>query len=97
MVLLIINLGLYDDHFHMMDWFFNVFGIFWWIPMIIGISSYILISIIIGLFMHKDAIKRRIPNPEIWLLIGLIFNLLGLVIYLLARSNYETVESKRVA
>lgn len=78
----------------MMDWLFAIFGPFWWIPMLIGGLSYFAISLVIGFFIHKDAIEKRISNPEIWLLIGIIFNLLGLIIYLLARRNYKTQDYK---
>jgi Na+-driven multidrug efflux pump len=84
----------YDDHFHMMDWWFNLFGPFWWIFMILGWAIFIGSSIIIAYYVHKDALKRGIDNPEIWLIICLIFNIIGLLIYLLVRSNYNMVEQR---
>ncbi|MBY9010564.1 MAG: hypothetical protein KGD74_11920 [Candidatus Lokiarchaeota archaeon] len=78
---------------HMMDGWFNVFGLYGWIFMIVGTVTYIGLSVLIAYYLHKDALRREIKNSEFWLLIGLILNLLGLVIYLLVRNSYnqETV------
>ena len=75
--------------YHMMDWWLNVFGPYGWIFMIVGTVTYIGLSVLIAYYVHKDALRRGIKNSEIWLLIGLILNLLGLVIYLLFRNNYN--------
>ncbi|TFG06995.1 MAG: hypothetical protein EU539_06115 [Promethearchaeota archaeon] len=80
---------MHEDSYHMMDWWTNIFGPFWWIFMVIWWVLWISSSIIMAYFVHKDAVRRKIPNPEIWLLIVLIFNVLGLLIYFLARGNYE--------
>ena len=77
------------QEYHMMDWWFNIFGPFSWIFMILGTVTFLGLSIIIAYYLHKDALKRGIKNSELWLLIGLILNLLGLVIYLLVRNNYN--------
>jgi hypothetical protein len=77
--------------YHMMDWWFNVFGPYGWIFMIVGTVTYIGLSVLIAYYVHKDAIRRGIKNSELWLLIGLILNLLGLVIYLLVRNSYNQV------
>jgi Na+-driven multidrug efflux pump len=86
------------EHFHMMDWWYNLFGPFWWIFMALGMIIYIVTGIIIGYKVHKDAIRRNIANSEVWLIIALIFNVVGLFLYLLVRSNYiqdrEVSESK---
>jgi uncharacterized membrane protein YidH (DUF202 family) len=82
------------DH-HMMDWFVNLFGPFWLIVMILGMAIYFLVSIIIAYYVHRDAIRRGIKNSEIWLLIGLILNVFGLLIYLLVRRNYDEDISPR--
>ncbi|MBY9014390.1 MAG: hypothetical protein KGD68_01730 [Candidatus Lokiarchaeota archaeon] len=75
--------------FHMMDGWFNLFGIYGWIFMIVGMVTYIGLSLIIAYYLHKDALRRGIKNSEFWLVIGLILNLLGLVIYLLVRNSYN--------
>ena len=75
--------------YHMMDWWFNIFGPYGWIFMIVGTVMYIGLSGLIAYYVHKDALRREIKNSEIWLLIGLILNLLGLVLYLLVRNSYN--------
>ncbi|TES99711.1 MAG: hypothetical protein E3J90_04635 [Promethearchaeota archaeon] len=81
--------------YHMMDWYFNVFGPYGWIFMIVGTITYIALSVLIAYYLHKDALRREIKNSELWLLIGLILNLLGLVMYLLVRNSYnQETESK---
>ena len=81
--------------YHMMDWYFNVFGPYGWIFMIVGTVTYIGLSVLIAYSLHKDALRRGIKNSELWLLIGLILNLLGLVMYLLVRNSYnQETESK---
>ncbi len=79
------------DHDHMMDWMFNIFGPFWWIFMLFGFFIYIGISIVMAYYVHKDALRLRIHNSEIWLIIVLIFNIIGLLVYLLVRGNYREV------
>jgi len=77
------------DHFHMMDWGYNIAGDFWWIFIALGWVIFITSSILIAYFVHKDAIRRGIANSEVWLIIGLIFNVFGALIYLLVRENYK--------
>ncbi|HVR42694.1 MAG TPA: PLDc N-terminal domain-containing protein [Thermoanaerobaculia bacterium] len=45
------------------------------------------ISIAIAIWIHRDATARNIPNAVLWALLGFLFNLVGLVIYLIARKN----------
>ncbi|MHA1195105.1 MAG: hypothetical protein ACTSRH_00125 [Promethearchaeota archaeon] len=78
------------EEFHMMDWWIGIFGPFWWIFMILGWAIYISVSILLAYYVHKDAIKRNIVNSEIWLIIVLIFNVLGYLIYILVRNNYNS-------
>jgi len=80
---------LQTEHFHMMDWWFDLFGSFSWIFMLSGWIIYIAVSVFIAYYVHKDAIRRGIKNSEFWLVIGLIFNLLGLLLYLIVRGNYR--------
>ena len=74
---------------YMMDGWFNVFGLYGWIFMIVGTVTYIGLSVLIAYYLHKDALRRDIKNSEFWLLIGLILNLFGLIIYLLVRNSYD--------
>jgi len=73
----------------MMDWWLNVFGPYGWIFMIVGTVMCLGLSVLIAYYVHKDALRRGIKNSEIWLLIGLVLNLLGLVLYLLVRNSYN--------
>ncbi len=79
----------HDGDFHMMDWWYSIFGPYLWLVMVLGISLYIIFSVTIAYYVHKDAIRRGIGNSEVWLIISLIFNVLGLLVYLLVRGNYE--------
>ena len=74
---------------HMMDWWLNVFGPYGWIFMIVGTIIYIGLSVLIAYYLHKDALRRGVKNSEFWLLIGLILNVLGIVLYLLVRNSYN--------
>jgi Trk-type K+ transport system membrane component len=60
-----------------------------WVFMLVGGIIYFVVSLLIARYMHKDAIKRGIKNSEIWLLIGFFLNLIGLVLYLFVRKNYN--------
>jgi hypothetical protein len=84
-----ISMMIQTEHFHMMDWWIDLFGPFSWIFMVSGSIIYIALSVFIAYYVHKDAIRRGIKNSEFWLVIGLIFNLLGLLLYLIVRGNYR--------
>ena len=73
----------------MMDWWFDFFGPFSWFFMVSGWIIYIGLSVFIAYYVHKDAVRRGIKNSEFWLVIGLIFNLLGLLLYIIVRGNYR--------
>ncbi|MFX0046744.1 MAG: hypothetical protein ACFE8G_01115 [Candidatus Hermodarchaeota archaeon] len=66
----------------------GVFGPFGWVFMLIGGIVALVIGVLIANYMHKDAIKRGI-NAEFWLVFGLIFNVFGLILYLIVRKNYN--------
>jgi hypothetical protein len=84
-----INMLLETEHFHMMDWTYDLFGPLSRIFMVSGGLIFVALSVFIAYYVHKDAIRRGIKNSEFWLVIGLIFNLLGLLLYLIVRSNYR--------
>ena len=78
-----------SGNYDMMDWWYNLLGPAWWIYMVIGMVAFFAIGVILAYYTHKDAIRRGIQNSEIWLLIVLIFNILGVLVYLLVRGNYQ--------
>lgn len=45
------------------------------------------ISIAIALWIWRDAKERNIASAPLWAILGFLFNVLGLVIYLIARKN----------
>jgi len=57
--------------------------------MLVGGILYFVVSLLIAKYMHKDAIRREIKNSEIWLLIGFFLNVIGLLLYIFVRKNYE--------
>lgn len=71
----------------------GVFGPFGWVIMLIGGIIYLVISVLIANYMHKDAIKRGI-NAEFWLALGLFLNAFGLMVYLIVRNNYKQVRKE---
>ena len=62
---------------------------FHWICMLVGGVVLIVVNLLIAKYMHKDALKRGIKNIEFWLLIGFILGVLGLLLYVFVRKNYE--------
>ena len=60
-----------------------------WICMLVGVVVLIVVNLLIAKYMHKDALKRNIKNSEFWLLTGFILGLLGLLLYIFVRKNYE--------
>ena len=61
---------------------------FVWVFMLIGGIAYLVISVLIANYLHKDAIKRGI-NSEFWLVFGLFLNIFGLILYLIVKNNYN--------
>lgn len=62
---------------------------FLWIYMLVGGIILLVVDLLIARYMHKDALKRGIKNSEFWLLIGFLLGLLGLLLYVFVRKNYE--------
>lgn len=54
------------------------------------------ISIAIALWIYRDASERKIPSAPLWAILGFLFNILGLVIYLVARNNLTPPSSGEV-
>jgi len=83
------NDGSHMGESYMMGWWFDVFGPYGWIFMMFGWILYFVVGIVLAYYVHKDAVRRGILNSELWLIIILIFNILGVILYLLVRKNYE--------
>ena len=49
----------------------------------------LVMSIIIAVWMYRDATARGDSQAVLWAVIGLLFNLLGLIIYIIARKNSQ--------
>ena len=81
-----------ENGYHMMDWWWDVFGPNAWIFMMLGWVIFLGIAILLAYYVHKDAVKRGIANAEIWLIIILVFNVVGVILYLLVRKNYEVTQ-----
>ncbi|MFX1454388.1 MAG: hypothetical protein ACFFDB_03350 [Promethearchaeota archaeon] len=64
-------------------------GPYHWLFMLIGGVVLIIVNLFVAKYMHKDALKRGIKNSEFWLLIGFILGVIGLLLYVFVRKNYE--------
>ena len=62
---------------------------FLWIYMLVAGIILLVLNLLIAKYMHKDALKRGIKNSEFWLLIGFLLGLLGLLLFVFVRKNYE--------
>ena len=62
---------------------------YYWIYMLVGGIVLLVVNLFIAKYIHKDAIKRDIKNSEFWLLIGFILGLIGLLLYVFLRKDYE--------
>jgi NADH:ubiquinone oxidoreductase subunit 3 (subunit A) len=51
---------------------------------------FLVLSIGIALWIFRDATERGIQAPPLWAILGFFLNVLGLVIYLIARKNMST-------
>ena len=62
---------------------------FHWIYMLVGGIILLVVNLYIAKYLHKDALKRNIKNSEFWLFIGFIFSVVGFLLYVVVRKNYE--------
>ena len=60
---------------------------------LVGILPFI-IWIIIGIWMYKDA-KKRDENAVLWLIVGLVAGLIGLIIWFVVRPSMDEVRRNR--
>ncbi|MHA1672545.1 MAG: hypothetical protein ACTSYI_02870 [Promethearchaeota archaeon] len=74
---------------HMMDWWFETFGNWVWVFMILGWVIYFGLSGLFAYLVHKDALRRKMENPDIWMILVFFSNIVGVFLYFLARSNYS--------
>jgi len=65
------------------------FSPFHWVYMLVGGIVLLVVNLLIAKYMHKDAIKRGIQNSEFWLIIGFFLSVIGLLLYVFVRKNYE--------
>ena len=54
------------------------------------------ISIAIAFWIYRDAKERNIPSAPLWAILGFLFSVLGLIIYLVARNNLTPPSSGAV-
>lgn len=66
--------------------FAGVFCVIWLVSLIIWIA--------IGVWMYKDA-KKRDENAVLWLIVGLLLGIIGVIIWLIVRPDMSEVERKR--
>ncbi|MFW6040530.1 MAG: hypothetical protein ACOC85_01700 [Thermoplasmatota archaeon] len=64
----------------------GAFCFLWIIPLIIWI--------LIGVWLYKDAEKRG-KNGVLWLLVGLVAGIIGLIIWLIVRPSMEEVRREK--
>ena len=60
-----------------------------WIYMLVGGIVLFVVNLFIARYVHKDAIKRGIKNSEFWLFMSFFFGVVGLLLYIFVRKNYE--------
>ncbi len=71
----------------------DLLGPILYVLMALAAAAYLVVALLIAKYMHKDAIKRGIKNSEIWLLLGFFLSVLGLILYVVVRKNYDTERS----
>ncbi|MHA1888080.1 MAG: PLDc N-terminal domain-containing protein [Promethearchaeota archaeon] len=79
-----------DNHGHMMDWWFDIFGIDAGLYMFLGMILMLSLGLIFAVFIYRDAIKRPHMNAELWMIIIILFNIVGIILYFLVRDTPST-------
>ncbi|MHA1611495.1 MAG: hypothetical protein ACTSVZ_13145 [Promethearchaeota archaeon] len=87
MLNILLTVGTTD--YHMMDWWFDTFGNWAWVFMILGWVIYFGLSGLFAYLVHKDALRRKMDNPDIWMILVFFSNIVGVFLYCLAKSNYS--------
>ncbi len=67
-------------------WCAGAFCLIWLIPTVIWI--------VIAIWMYKDA-KKRDENAVLWLIVGLLLGIIGLIIWFVVRPDMSEVEQKK--
>ncbi len=65
----------------------SMFGLFAFAGIAICWAVLIIIWIVLAIWVYKDAKKRNMDNPVLWLIITLLLGLIGLIIYLVVRPK----------
>ncbi|GAB4313493.1 MAG: hypothetical protein Kow0069_14630 [Promethearchaeota archaeon] len=63
--------------------------------MLVGIAAYALVTIWIAVFLYKDSLLRVHDNPGVWALLGLLFSVVALFVYLLVRNAPREAYQRR--
>ncbi|MFW9822423.1 MAG: hypothetical protein ACFFE4_05785 [Candidatus Thorarchaeota archaeon] len=63
-------------------------GVHWVYILVVGLI-WIGVNIVIAKYMHRDARRRGIENSDMWLVLGFLFGVFGLLLYIYVRGNYE--------
>jgi len=50
-------------------------------------AVWFIIWILVAIWVYKDAKKRNMSSPALWLIIVLLLNLIGLIIYIIVRPK----------
>ncbi len=76
-----------------MGWYFSLEpGTFEWFFILILWVSLTFSCIIIGFYVYFDTKKLKIKDAEIFIIIGLLLNILGLIFYLTLRESYPKLK-----
>ena len=51
--------------------------------------AFLVISVVLAVWVYKDATKRGDPQAAIWALVAFLFSFVGLLIYIVVRSKNE--------
>jgi len=66
--------------------FFEHFGIPFFVVLFVLTS--LVVTIAVGIWIYRDAQSRDLSGP-LWLIVWLMANFVGLIIYLVVRNDYQ--------